>query len=48
MEGGVHVAEVNMSTNLRMKKRGNVPPRLETLRGSVSMCDSMSGWSRLT
>lgn len=31
MEGGVQVAEVNMSTALRTKKRGNVPPRLETL-----------------
>jgi hypothetical protein len=32
MEAGVHVAAVNMSTNLRMKKRGNVPPRLLTLK----------------
>jgi hypothetical protein len=31
MEAGVHVAAVNMSTNLRIKKRGNVPPRLLTL-----------------
>lgn len=30
--GGWHVATVNMSTNLRMKKRGNVPPRLLTLQ----------------
>lgn len=29
--GGVHVATVNMSTNLRIKNFGNVPPRLETL-----------------
>jgi len=32
MEAGVHVAAVNMSTNLRMKKRGKVPPRLLTLQ----------------
>ena len=30
-EGGVQVATVKVSTNLRMKKRGKVPPRLETL-----------------
>lgn len=29
--GGWHVATVKYSTNLRMKKRGKVPPRLETL-----------------
>lgn len=29
--GGVQVATVNMSMNLRMKNLGNVPPRLETL-----------------
>lgn len=31
MVGGRHVAWVNMSTSLRTKMRGNVPPRLETL-----------------
>lgn len=30
-EGGVQVATVKASTSLRMKKRGKVPPRLETL-----------------
>lgn len=30
-EGGKQVAFVKRSTNLRMKKRGKVPPRLETL-----------------
>jgi len=29
--GGVQVAMVKRSTNLRMKKRGKVPPRLLTL-----------------
>ena len=29
--GGVQVAMVKASTSLRMKKRGKVPPRLETL-----------------
>ena len=33
--GGIQVATVNMSTSFRMKKRGNVPPRLDTL-GDVS------------
>lgn len=42
IEGGVHVAEVNMSTNLRMKKRGKVPPRLDTLRAVVSILNQMS------
>lgn len=31
--GGTHVADVNRSTNFKMKKRGNVPPRFETLFG---------------
>ena len=30
-EAGRHVATVNTSTSLRMKNRGKVPPRLETL-----------------
>jgi len=30
-EKGTQVAVVNASTSLRMKKRGNVPPRLEAL-----------------
>ena len=30
-EGGMQVARVKVSTSLRMKKRGKVPPRLETL-----------------
>lgn len=30
--GGTHVATVKVSTSLRTKKRGKVPPRLETLR----------------
>jgi len=30
-EGGWHVAIVKKSTSLRTKKRGKVPPRLETL-----------------
>jgi hypothetical protein len=30
--GGMQVADVNMSTSLRMKNLGNVPPRFETLR----------------
>lgn len=30
-EGGAQVATVKASTSLRMKKRGKVPPRLETL-----------------
>ena len=30
-DGGMHVAMVKTSTSLRMKKRGKVPPRLETL-----------------
>ena len=34
--GGTQVAEVNMSTILRMKNLGNVPPRLETLLKLVS------------
>ena len=29
--GGEHVATENASTSLRMKNRGKVPPRLETL-----------------
>ena len=29
--GGMQVADVKRSTSLRMKKRGKVPPRLETL-----------------
>jgi hypothetical protein len=32
-EGGIQVAEVKKSTALRTKKRGKVPPRLETLVG---------------
>ncbi len=31
VSGGVQVATVKRSTSLRMKKRGKVPPRLETL-----------------
>jgi len=31
--GGMQVAEVNWSTSLRTKKRGKVPPRLQTLLG---------------
>jgi hypothetical protein len=31
--GGVQVARVKLSTALRTKKRGKVPPRLETLWG---------------
>ena len=31
LAGGRQVAFVKKSTSLRMKKRGNVPPRLETL-----------------
>lgn len=34
--GGMHVATVKKSTSLRMKKRGKVPPRLETLYHFVS------------
>jgi hypothetical protein len=34
-EGGEQVAWVKRSTALRTKKRGKVPPRLETLGGSV-------------
>jgi len=30
-EGGMQVATVKKSTSLRTKKRGKVPPRLETL-----------------
>ena len=30
---GRQVADVKTSTSLRMKKRGNVPPRFETLVG---------------
>lgn len=30
-EGGMQVALVKASTSFRMKKRGKVPPRLETL-----------------
>jgi hypothetical protein len=30
-EGGRQVARVKASTSLRMKKRGNVPPRFDTL-----------------
>ena len=30
-EGGWQVATVKRSTSLRIKKRGKVPPRLETL-----------------
>ncbi len=30
-EGGMQVATVKKSTSLRMKMRGKVPPRLETL-----------------
>ena len=29
--GGMQVADVKRSTSFRMKKRGNVPPKLETL-----------------
>lgn len=32
--GGRQVATVKRSTSLRMKKRGNVPPRLDTLENS--------------
>lgn len=31
VRGGLHVAMVKTSTSFRIKKRGNVPPRLETL-----------------
>ena len=31
VEGGLQVAMVKVSTSLRIKKRGKVPPRLETL-----------------
>ena len=31
--GGMQFATVNMSTNFNTKKRGKVPPRLETLLG---------------
>ncbi len=34
--GGRHVATVKASTSLRTKKRGKVPPRLETLCRIVS------------
>lgn len=37
-EGGVHVAAVKASTNLRTKKRGKVPPRLLTLRTKSVSC----------
>lgn len=30
-DGGEQVAVVKVSTSLRMKKRGKVPPRLDTL-----------------
>ena len=48
-EGGVQVAVVKVSTSFRTKKRGNVPPRFETLQGHVSLArikteqDSLSG-----
>lgn len=31
VNGGMQVATVKRSTSLRMKKRGKVPPKLETL-----------------
>lgn len=40
---GTQVAFVNMSTNFRTKKRGNVPPRLLTLCKSVLVEDGGSG-----
>lgn len=33
--GGMQVAVVKKSTSLRTKKRGKVPPRLETLGGRL-------------
>ena len=42
-EGGAQVAWVNRSTSFRMKKRGKVPPRLETLfRGESISKDQKS------
>lgn len=35
--GGRHVACVKKSTSLRTKMRGNVPPKLETLKGVLVM-----------
>jgi len=31
----MQVATLNVSTSLRMKKRGNVPPRLDTLNRHI-------------
>ncbi len=36
--GGMQVARVKKSTKRRMKKRGKVPPRLETLEYKLAMC----------
>lgn len=36
IDGGEHVAAVKASTNLRTKKRGNVPPRLLTLTSGLA------------
>ena len=45
IEGGMQVAVVKASTNLRTKKRGNVPPRLLTLgRRSVDCQTGFEMW----
>lgn len=42
--GGMHVATLKASTSLRMKKRGKVPPRLDTLiRGLLERKRKKSG-----
>lgn len=38
-EAGMHVATVKTSTSLRMKNRGKVPPRLETLEMTSCLKD---------
>lgn len=45
---GWHVATVKVSTSFRMKKRGKVPPRLETLRLSqyISHTLGFRGWRK--
>ena len=43
--GGWQLARVKLSTSLRMKKRGKVPPRFEAL-GEVSEVCGRKKWSR--
>jgi len=42
IDGGMHVAEVSMSTSLRTKIRGNVPPRLLTLKSVLAISSLLS------